>query len=254
MEGATMADQGRNTRFKTWATRVLLLLASGCAFWTERHQGEPSMEAPRATPAPASPPALYQTVTTTLTGDHANERASALTWNWRYDVDGRPIEVLGPGTATRIAYASHPPAGPTVPGDRRVYVRDARGRLLRAESSTGSIEFDHGLDGTLRAVESEGAPRLRYNADAFGRLTNMQIGEQAAIQYRYDYLGRLAAVGTPAGDITYTYQPVSNTVVRRLPNGVKTIRTLDDEGLLVQLTHLDPRDYVIAAYSYRYRP
>ncbi|MGE3512170.1 MAG: RHS repeat-associated core domain-containing protein, partial [Vicinamibacterales bacterium] len=156
---------------------------------------------------------------------------------------------------TRVAYSSDPPgpAGATT-GDRRVFVRDGLGRLVRAESATGLVAISYGADGLPLEVQSDGSPPLRYTSDVFGRLSAMQVGAGPTIRYRYDYLGRLAALATPAGDITYTYQAGLNTVVRRLPNGVQTFWKYDDEGRLWELTHADGQSRVIAAFSYSYRP
>ncbi len=75
-----------------------------------------------------------------------------------------------------------------------------------------------------------------------------------SIEYRYDFMGRLAAMETPAGTVRYEYWTGQNTVVRILPNAVRTCWRYDAEGRLVELSHVDPKNYVMAKFSYEYRP
>jgi RHS repeat-associated protein len=232
------------------------MLAGTWAFWAQQQEGELPHDLPRSGASPSAGRTMYQTVTTTLNAASDGPSASELTWNWRYDRDDRLVEVLGPGGATtRVAYTSDPPrpAG-AITGERRVFARDQHGRLTRAEGPTGVVAISYGPDGLPREVQSAGTPSLRFTSDVSGRLSAMQVGEGPTVRYRYDYLGRLGALATPVGDITYSYQAGTNTVVRRLPNGVQTFWKYDDERRLRELTHVDARNRIIAEFSYSYRP
>ena len=214
-----------------------------------------------AMPVPASiidlEAATYQTVTTHVPDDASDAAPSELSWEWEYDSEDRLTETMGPGgVVTRVSYTASG-AESSEDGDasaRRVFVRDEYGRLLRATSSDDEMSFRYYTTGLPAEVHSDGAPVIHYTYDVEGRLTELRIGNAATIRYRYDYLGRPAVVTTPVGDITYTYQRGSNMVVRELPNGVRTLREYDDEGKLIELTHVDADDYVIAEFVYRYRP
>jgi uncharacterized protein RhaS with RHS repeats len=211
---------------------ALLMLAGAWAFWAHRKRGDLTSElllqGGKTKPLPVS----YQTLTTTLNAGDANDTASELAWNWRYDDEDRLIEVLGPGgVTTRITYTSAPPKpGGMTNSEQRITARDAHGRLLSAEGPSGKMAFIYDPSGLHSEVRSDDAPPLRYTYDAFGRLSKMQIGEGHVIQYLYDYLGRPSAIATPAGDIRYSYNMATNTVLRRLPNGVQSIRRYNDEG------------------------
>ncbi len=185
-----------------------------------------------------------------------------LTWQWRYDEKNRLTAIEGPGNVTtRVTYTA-PEAGSgkgrtsTVEfdGEKRTFGWNSQGRLVSARGSTGEILVNHNSAGLPTEIRFGDAPTIRYGYDVQDRLTETRIGDGAAIRYRYDYLGRLAAVATPAGEITYSYHRATKRVIRRLPNGVQTVREFDDEGKLVALTHVDPNHLVIASYAYSYRP
>ncbi|MBI3610871.1 MAG: RHS repeat-associated core domain-containing protein [Nitrospirae bacterium] len=185
-----------------------------------------------------------------------------LTWQWRYDPNGRLSEIEAPGNVTtRVTYTnSEAKAGKAqtstieFDGEKRTFTWDPQDRLVSAEGSGGTVAINHNAAGLPAEVRSGGAPTIRYGYDVQDRLIETRIGDGAAIRYHFDYLGRLAAIVTPAGEITYSYDRAENRVVRRLPNGVQTIRGYDDEGKLIALTHVDAKNFIIAKYAYTYRP
>ncbi|MEE9303580.1 MAG: RHS repeat-associated core domain-containing protein, partial [Thiotrichaceae bacterium] len=188
--------------------------------------------------------------------------ASGLTWHWRYDLNGRLAEVEAPGNVTtRLTYNSSKTSAEQETSntidffdEQRIFKHDSQGRLLDAIGSGGKVSFDYNASGLPSEVRSSGAPILQYTYNIQNRLISMDIGNKAAIKYRYDYLGRLAAITTPAGNVTFSYHRATSTVVRRLPNGWQTMYHYNDEGKLVELTHSDSKNHIIAKYTYRYRP
>ncbi|WP_282610865.1 RHS repeat-associated core domain-containing protein [Pelagibius sp. Alg239-R121] len=209
--------------------------------------------------APSQKPALVTNIEKLPDGANGT---STLNWSWRYDSEGRPTEIVGPGsTAALIHYEGSDKTGAKTTtttvefrDESRTFVIDSQGRLLRGEAPGGDIAFHYGSSGLPIEVRSSGAPTLRYRYDVWGNLVELQIGKATTIGYRYDYLGRLTTTITPAGEITYKYHRASNTIVRRLPNGIESIRKFDDEGELVELTHVDSRRRILAQYAYTYRP
>ncbi len=191
----------------------------------------------------------------------ADGNISGLTWNWRFDTDGRVVEIKAPGNfVTRVTYSqAEAKTGQEltkiveVGSDRRTFTWNHRGDLLVAEGPGGKMTFSRNAAGLPTEFRSDGAPTLRYTYDLKDRLTEKRIGESTAFQYRYDYLGRLTAIATHVGDITYKYHHAKNIVIRRLPNGIQTFREYDDEGKLIKLTHIDSENYIIAKYAYVYR-
>jgi len=184
-----------------------------------------------------------------------------LTWEWEFDDSGRVVEVVGPGNiTTQIAYKNSVEKDVEVQttivdfyDEKRVFVHDQRNRLLSAKDAGGAIAFQYNTDGFLEQVQTTDAPTLRYEYDVQNRLVKTYIGD-TKIKYRYDYLGRLASIITPAGDVEFSYHRATNTTIRRLPNGVRTVRQFDIEGKLSRLLHIDPKNHLIAGYYYDYRP
>ncbi len=230
----------------TALTGALVLLVNGC-------QASPG-SAPLSTADLEVATSL--TVTTHIVDGVPDALGSGLTWEWEYDSEDRLTKVLGPGgVVTRVSYSlsGEEPMEGSEASSSRVFAHDEYGRLLRATDSDGEVSFGYHATGMPAEVHSTGAPVIRYFYDVKDRLTEMRIGD-AAIRYSYDYLGRPAAVATPVGAITFSYDRGSNRFVRRLPNGVRTVREYDDEGKLTELIHVDANNYVIAEFVYAYRP
>ena len=214
-------------------------------------------ESQHAATRPKPQPAKFQSITTSVRTSGADSTPTALKWKWQYDSKARLSQILGPGGAsTRIAYTeSEAEPHAAVPGaQQRLFRSDARGRLLSAEGAKGKLAIVYHASGMPAEVRGDGAPAIRYEYHGQDRLTQTRIGKRAAIRYRYDYLGRLTAITTPAGEITYDYHRATNTIVRHLPNGMQTFRRYDDEGKLAKLTHADSKNRIVAEYAYSYRP
>jgi RHS repeat-associated protein len=240
--------------------RVVLLVATSvsalCAWalWYER-PGDPAVEERTASNDGSEMPS-ETAVAVTFTAPPRESPPGPPTWNWQYDDDGRVARLDGPGGGvTRFVYGrqANQPAGPVASGERRVFTLDREGRLVKAAGAAGTTTFSYRAGEVPTDVRSDGLPNVSYVHDVWGRPSETRIGANVSIRRRYDYLGRLAAIETPGGDITFTYDLGSDTVVRRLPNGVRTLRKYDDEGRLAELIHVDARDRIIARYTYTYR-
>ena len=201
-------------------------------------------------------PATYDTIATTVDRRHARGNADNLEWSWQEDVEKGVMVVTTPGGATMQHEYGQPleQAGPNAKSDDVcMFVRDDDGRLLNANRGDHRYSFLYYNTGKLSEIQRDHTPTVRYVYDTQDRPVEMYIGD-TVIRYRYDYLGRRAAIETPAGEITYSYQMGANTIIRRLPNGVQTYREHDYEGRLTKLTHADPENLIIAEYAYAYRP
>jgi RHS repeat-associated protein len=185
-----------------------------------------------------------------------------LSWQWQYDPEGQLTEILSPGNiATRFSYSEVESKGKvehvitSKTGSVEIKFKlDQSGRLLSAVDPDDKITFVRNAAGFPIVVSSGDTPTLQYHYDLQGRLTKTSIGDVADIGYRYDYLGRPAAIVTSIGEITYDYHRSENRVLRRLPNGIQSVWKYDDEEKLASLTHVDADNYIIAKYVYSYRP
>jgi RHS repeat-associated protein len=188
-----------------------------------------------------------------------------LSWKVQYDNDGRVVRSVDPaGRPTLYAYSpatgdplqsvtQTPPEGAPV-----TWRFDADGRPTAMADGVGNVTYAYDAKGQLTSVARAGAPEIHYTYDPEGRLATMRVGTFYRMAYTYDYLGRLAKVETPAGPITYDYQTGLNTVVRALPNGVKTFWKRSSNGQLEQITHgffanRNSKKYaVLAEYTYEH--
>lgn len=167
-----------------------------------------------------------------------------LTWKIVYDDDGRLSQQVDPaGGVTQYVYTPAagggllslrkiPPAGAPV-----AWQFDAEGRTSLMTDDAGEVAYRYDGQGQLAVVARAGAPEIRYGYDAEGRLSAMQIGDQYLLAWTYDYRGRLIKIETPAGPVTYEYITGANTVVRSLPNGIRTFLKRGADGALEQMTH-----------------
>ncbi len=81
----------------------------------------------------------------------------------------------------------------------------------------------------------------------------MDLGNGLAVRYTYDFLGRLAALETPAGKISYEYLAGQGQTIRTLPNGIRTVWEYQPNGNLKSIIHVGKDNYILAKSTYSYR-
>ena len=193
--------------------------------------------------------------------------SAGLSWRIEYDEAGRVARSYDPaGRPTQYAYTSRTTGLPqsvtqTPPEGAPVTWRfDAGGRMASMSDGEGEVTYRYDNHGLLEAIARKGAPEVRYTYDIAGRLAELRVGDFYHVAWTYDFLGRIAKVDTPAGAITYAYLTGQNTVVRSLPNGIKTFWKRQANGQLEQITHGffkkpdDTRYSVLAEYTYEHGP
>src|SRR5207253_2414379 len=79
-------------------------------------------------------------------------------------------------------------------------------------------------------------------------------GTDYSVKYEYDFLGRLEAMESPAGRISYECSVKDRTVRRALPNGICTTWHHAPSGQLDRIEHTAADGTVVAAFAYEYRP
>jgi RHS repeat-associated protein len=110
------------------------------------------------------------------------------------DSSGRVVRAMIDGEEHEFAYdaAGQLVSSVTVAGARS-FRYDANGRLAREESPAGVVEYAHDAAGQLLARSGAGGGVTRYEYDGAGRRV-VEVGGGLERRYRWDELGRLAAV------------------------------------------------------------
>jgi len=185
-----------------------------------------------------------------------------LNWRFEYDGVGRPSRLVDPGgKETSFAYETFPGKPELIQRVIRkfkngqvAYEFDREGRRILMRDRAGVVRYSYDDLGRLRGVERLNGYRIDYRYDSFGRLKSCSLGPGNEVRYDYDFLGRIAAMHTPAGAVKYDYQTGQGKVIRTLPNGIRTIWDYEPNGELTALTHIDSQGFIVARFSYEYRP
>lgn len=182
----------------------------------------------------------------------------AIDYRFEYDDAGRVTKVTDPaGKTTRFQYELDPQKRlhrivRKTSGDAPVTINlDAQGRRASMTDGEGTVAYKHDPFGQLIEVRREDQPAIRYERDTFGRVTSAEIAGQR-LGWRYDFLGRVEEIETPAGAIRYDYR--ENQVIRSFPNGARSIHEWNPDGSLKSITHAAADNHIIKQFSYGYRP
>jgi RHS repeat-associated protein len=196
-----------------------------------------------------------------LAAPASEKAADRFGWKFEYDDADRVTRVTDPaGRDTRLQYsfdgAKRLRKMIRVRADEPSVARefDESGRLKSMTDGAGKVSYGYDERGRLNRVQRQGTAAVAYAYDTQDRVTRLQVGDFYRVEYSYDFLGRLAAMKTPAGEIQYEYHTGQGKVVRTLPNGVKTIWEYEPNGRLRQITHADGKNALLAEYTYDYRP
>lgn len=196
------------------------------------------------------------------------ETIKGLEWKYIRDDVGRVISARDPGgKETSYDYEAYPGEPKLSKKITRRFAEgevvtefNREGRLVKMTDLHGISSYQWDSIGRIGAVRRQGTPEITYARDSLNRVTSLQIGDVYRIDYAFDYLGRLASMKTPAGLVSYKYQPGQGEVVRSLPNGVKTFWKRQANGELDAITHglfkiPDAGFYTpIARYAYQHGP
>jgi RHS repeat-associated protein len=129
---------------------------------------------------------------------------------------------------------------------------DDKGRLIKAINSEGAVEmvFD-GYDRLVQEVTPFGSIERGYADD--GRLTSLSHDLRGRIEFLYDEECRLTRVADWDGrETTFSYEPKSNSIKLRHPNGLQERRTFTSFGRLVEAAVSDERGQTLSRQAYGY--
>lgn len=184
-----------------------------------------------------------------------------LTWRFQYDDAGRIVKSMDPaGRATRVEYglddggnagdvSRHLPDGSVTR-----YEYDDLGRRVGMTDAHGHVAYRYDGLGRLTHVQRHNTPSVALTYDTMDRVTSLSAGADFRTGYKYDFAGRLSAIQTPVGNITYDYQRARGRVIRTLPNGVRTTMEFFPNGRLQSISHVAPDDRVLSQFTYARRP
>ena len=179
---------------------------------------------------------------------------------YQYDSEGRLIcRILPDGNRIKYKYNDQGFLIETkYPGDSVKYKYDANGMLISMQNKNGKTEYRYdSFDRLTEVIFKYGLEKkIKYEYDPWDRISSIKILGNGRldynIKYEYDLLGNLISIEDGIGRVEYEYYPERGEVVRRLPNGIKTISSYSPLGELVSLKHLDLQNRMIVSYRYEY--
>lgn len=185
---------------------------------------------------------------------------ASIGWQFGYDTKGRVASVTNPANKrTKFRYAEDQngrlrsitreyPSGARV-----IDMFDTHGQRIKTIDGAGGAEYRYDKHRRLIRVERAGHPPISYSYDSLGRVRSVAIGKEFAVRYTYDFLGRPEKIETPAGAVLYSFDSSSNTVSRRLPNGIVTRHVFGPDGALEGITHASANGRTVGEFRYDYR-
>lgn len=183
-----------------------------------------------------------------------------LTWEKKYDDNGRLIKMIQPGGNNIFFDYVMDNENPDLlrklikkgKGEKVVIEYNRFGRKTSMTDNIGKVDYEYDLPGNLSAVTRAGFPTVYYEYNTLGQLTSIKTDNGYFANYEYDFMGRISRINSPAGKIIYDYHRAQGTVKRTIPNGIKTYWTYDPNNKLKSIEHLDKNNYILHAYRYSY--
>jgi RHS repeat-associated protein len=120
-------------------------------------------------------------------------------------------------------------------GKQATFSYDAEGNLLSAQNQNIAYGFTYDPSDRLASVADSSGTQIDYTYDASGNRTSLSSSSGIDISCQYDDLGRLAQIGSQAGNIAFGYDDLGRRGNLIFPNGVATTYTYDDLGRLTDL-------------------
>lgn len=179
-------------------------------------------------------------------------------WRVSYDARGLPREKVDARNArVRYAFEEHP-------GGTRVRVEpdgetalvaelDAFGAVTSVADGFGQAEYAYDAYRRLRAVTRNGVQEIAYGYNPDGQVTSVDLSGWS-VRYKYDFLGRLSAVESQLGAVTYQCNPSTREITRTMPSGVISVFRYGADGALLCLTHADSNRRVLAEFACERQP
>jgi YD repeat-containing protein len=123
--------------------------------------------------------------------------------------------------------------------------------IVAVRDKFGTSRFERDPFGRLGKYVSSNGQELAYEYDPWGRVISVSVSGGSQVRYGHDIFGRLTSVNDGHGLTTYEYR--EREVVRRLPNGVKTIYSFSADRHLTSIVHRKANDSLLCSFGYVYR-
>lgn len=129
---------------------------------------------------------------------------------------------------------------------------NAASDLVSVRAPSGTTELKRDPFGRITKIVSAIGRELGYEFDPWGRVSTLWASNGYQIKYSRNLLGQLTSVDDGHGRTTYAYS--QRTVVRQLPNGVRSTFTFLPSGRVSSIAHQREDGGVIVSFDYEYRP
>ncbi|MEN6454195.1 MAG: RHS repeat-associated core domain-containing protein [Prolixibacteraceae bacterium] len=133
-------------------------------------------------------------------------------------------------------------------------VFDVVGKMIEIQDKFGKVTCEYDQVNRPVHIRRSNAPGISYSYNTSDQLTGLSTDNGYRIEYVYDFLGRIAAMKTPAGEITYRYYTGDGIIERVLPNGIRTQYKYLPDGKLDFIAHAEKSGNILTKYTYRYNP
>ena len=181
---------------------------------------------------------------------------------YEYDKEGRLIyRIARDGSKIKYEYNNQGlPAEIQYPDGPVRYGYDASGNRIWMQNKTGRTEYKYDAFDRLSEVIFKYSPekRVLYEYDAWDRISSIKIFHSQEVSYEvkyaYNIFSNIVGIDDGSGRIEYSYHPDKGEIIRKLPNGIKSIFSFSPSGELTALRHLTPQNRLIASYRYEYYP
>ena len=124
--------------------------------------------------------------------------------------------------------------------------------LISVRAPSGTTELKRDPFGRIDRIISADGRSIAYGYDPWGRVKSLSASNGYQIKYSRNILGRLTSVDDGYGRTSYTYE--HGSVVRQLPNGMRSSFTFSPSGRVVSILHQQADGSLIASFEYAYRP
>lgn len=186
--------------------------------------------------------------------------SNMLKWKYEYNEAGLISRVISPGNkSTDLNYSytgnesnSIISVSKNTTDENTIFQFNKLGQLLKMEDTLGTVIYQYSNNNQQLRVQRENQPAIDYEFNTDGTIQSISIAGSFVIEYKYDYLGRLATIITPVGIFKNNFYSKDSITEKILPNGIKTQYKYFPDGNLESIIHVDRNNYIISKYTYSY--
>ena len=125
----------------------------------------------------------------------------------------------------------------------------ATGQINSITQTQGTTTYQYDQQNRLVRIDYPTGNFIAYGYDLIGNRTQVQTANQT-VDYTFDGLNRLEVVTDANGITSYTYDAVGNRTTQINANGTVATYQYDQLNRLIDLTHTNNTNNIIASYQY----